>query len=48
MERRATEQIAELLRRSKENVAAAQDLRQQQEVVATERFLTARHRRRRP
>lgn len=42
MERRATEQLADLLRRSKDKVMAAQDLREQQEVAATERFFAAR------
>lgn len=47
MERRAAEQLADLLRRSKDNVAAAQDLREQQEGAATARFLAARDRQRR-
>jgi len=47
MERRATEQHADLLRRSKDNIAAAQDLREQREVAATARFLVARDRLRR-
>lgn len=47
MERRATEQIADLLRGSKDKVAAAQDLREQQESASTARFLAARECKRR-